>query len=98
MNPLVNNSDVDQVRRAHRVHLARYVAISLKARPIKNVIVCDHAELYWYGEILHPDARDIQLHAILVFGLNLGLRFDEISKIRVDHVSSTSDIHVLKIV
>lgn len=32
----------------------------------------------------------IQLHSILVLGLHLGIRFDEISKVRVEHIYITS--------
>lgn len=90
-NPLINNPDLDQLRRAHRVHLARYGVISLKARPITAHMVCDHAERFWYGCGRALDVRDIMLHSIFVLGLNLGLRFDEINKLKVEHVSVTSD-------
>lgn len=75
-NPLVSNPDVSSLRRAHRVHLSRYGTISLKARPVTATQICEHAEKFWFGCGSNVDARDIQLHAILVLGLNLGLRFD----------------------
>lgn len=36
------------------------------------------------------DARDVQLHEIFLVGLNLGLRFDEVSKLKVKHISLNS--------
>lgn len=58
----------------------------MKARPITAEIVCDHAESFWYKGC----DFDILLHAILVVGLNLGLRYDEISKLKIEHVSVVS--------
>lgn len=90
--------DIDQLRKAHRVHLARYGCISLKARPITASIVCDHAQKFWHGIKSKEDVRDIQLHSIIVIGLNLGLRFDGISQIQMQHISTTSDAVVLTMV
>lgn len=75
------------LRRAHRVHLSRYGAVALRARPIKAAQVCSHAEKFWFGSLAGVDARDIQLHAILVLGLNLGVRFEEIAKLTTQHIS-----------
>lgn len=43
-NPLINNPDIEQLRKAHRIHLAKFGALSLKARPIPSEMICDHAE------------------------------------------------------
>jgi len=86
-NPLVGNPDLDSLRRAHRVHLARYGVVTLKARPITVEHVCDMAERFWYGRDGETAICDVELHAVLVLGLNLGLRYDEISKLKAEHVS-----------
>ena len=76
-NPLIENRDISLLRRAHRVHLAKVGALTLKARPITAAIVCDLAAKFWED----GDALYSLLHAILLTGLNLGLRYDEISKL-----------------
>lgn len=81
-NPLVNNPDIDQLRKAQRVHLSRYGAIRLKSHPITSSIVCEHAKHFWFGSSSKPDVRDIQLHSILVLGLNLGLRLMKYLRLR----------------
>lgn len=53
--------------------------------------VSEHGSRFWYGseyvEQNGLDIRDVQLHAICFMGLNLGLRFDELAKLKIDHVS-----------
>lgn len=98
-NPLNGNPDIASLRRAHSVHLARYGTMSLRARPVTAGIVRVHAERFWYSDkepnkfecgLPRGDVRDILLHAILVVGLHLGLRFDEVSKLKTEHVSTFS--------
>lgn len=90
-NPLKNNPDLDALRRAHRVHLARFGAVTLRAQPITPGIIVDHAEKYWFALDRVPDVCDVQLHAIMVVGLNLGMQFDEVRKINMENISVTSD-------
>lgn len=84
------NPDLDQLRQTRPVHLERYEYISLKSRPITVSILCDHAEMFWFGRKESPYISDVQLHSILVLGLNLGLRFEEVSKLGTEQVSTTS--------
>ncbi len=37
---------------------------------------------FWFGKEGHVDYRDVMIHAVLVVGLNLGLRFDEVNKLK----------------
>ena len=93
-NPLTNNTQVVALRKAHRVYLAQYGKMKHRARPITASIICNHAAKYWFGkeDSRSPiDCRDIILHAVLTVGLNVGLRYDEISKIMVDSVSVDDD-------
>ncbi len=62
--------------------------MSIKARPITTAIVCSHAEMFWFGGEKPANLSDIELHSILVLGMHLGLRFDEISKLKVEHIST----------
>lgn len=48
-NPSIRNPDIDSLQRTHRVHLARYGAVSLKERLITAEIVCHHAQVFWIG-------------------------------------------------
>ncbi len=58
------------------------VDMSIKARPITVAIVCSHAEMFWFGEEKPAHLCDIELHSVLVLGMHLGLRFDEMSKLK----------------
>lgn len=53
---------------------------------------------FWYGCQQLPDIRDSQLHSILAIGINMGMRFDVISKLQMKNVSVTSDGVTLTIV
>ena len=86
-NPLIGNRDITKLRRAHRIHLANLGIVSLRARPLTAAIVCDHAAKFWYRD----NDEDILLHAIFVVGLNLGLRFDEVSDLEMKFLSVTSN-------
>ena len=86
-NPLIGNSDLQALRKAHRVHLAHQGFVTLRSRPITVANICDLAEKYWYGTEQATAAADVLLHAILVVGLNLGLRYEEIKKLKVLNVS-----------
>ena len=43
------------------------------------------------------NVKESELHAIFVLGIHLGLRFDEVGKIRVEHISVTSTDVVITI-
>ena len=86
-NPLIGNRDITKLRRAHRIHLAHFGIVSLRARPLTAGIVCDHAAKFWHQN----NDEDILLHAIFVVGLNLGLRFDEVSDLEMKFLSVTSN-------
>ena len=64
-NPLIGNRDIDKLRRAHSVLLARFGIVSCRARPLTVAIVCDHALKFWH----RGNDEDILLHAIFVVGL-----------------------------
>ena len=49
--------------------------------------MCEHAVRFWFGCGQTIDNRDILLHAILILGLNLGLRHDEVKKMKIENVS-----------
>ncbi|PXF39657.1 hypothetical protein BWQ96_09131 [Gracilariopsis chorda] len=85
-NPLERNPDFEQFRRAYKVNLARYGNMKQRARPLTAEIVCDHAEQFWFGSS-NLDVMDIIFHSVCVIALNLGLSFDEISKLKMEHVS-----------
>lgn len=76
------------------MYLTRVGSLTLKARPLTAEQVCTHAAQFWLGsqnaKRLGVDARDVQLYAIFLVGLNLGLRFDEVSKLKVEHITVNS--------
>lgn len=75
------------MRKSHRANLARHGSLSLRARPITAEQVCLHAEQFWFGSDKNVDKRDVLLHAVLVLGLNMGMRYDEIFKLTAGHLS-----------
>ena len=77
---------ITKLRRAHRVHLSKLGVLSIKARPLTCAIVCDHAAKFW----CKGNDEDVLIHAIFAVGLNLGLRYDEVSELRIEYVSVTS--------
>ena len=91
-NPLIENRDITKLRRAHRVHLSKLGVLTISARPITAGIICDHAAKFWYN----GNDEDILLHSIFVLGINLGLRYDEVSNLEMKFVSISSDSVTLR--
>lgn len=89
-NPLTANDDVKQLRATHRVHLSQIDRIKMRPRPLPMSLVCEHAIRYWFGCGQAIDYRDVILHAIILLGLNAGLRYDEVAKLRASHVTVNS--------
>ncbi len=87
-NPLTNNHDITLLRRAHRVILAKLGDMSVKASPTIVAIVCSHVEMFWFRGEKPANLCDIELHSILVLWVHLRLRFDEISKLKVERTST----------
>ena len=81
--PLTNNPDIVQLRSAHRVKLARIGRAKTRPPPLQVGNIVEHAKQFWLGSGKLVDYRDVLLHAILVVGLNQGLRYDEIRKLSI---------------
>ena len=86
-NPCTGNDDIIKLRAAHRVHLSQIDRSKLRARPLQIALVCEHAKQFWFGHGGHVDYRDVLLNAIMIIGLNMGLRFDEVRKLNIGHVT-----------
>lgn len=91
-NPLVGNPRIDELYRIHRVRLSKLGVVVKKKQPLTASQICHHAELFWFGSditrsTLGIDPRDIELLAVLVLGISLGLRSDEVAKLDVEQVS-----------
>lgn len=76
--------------RAERVQLASYGILQKGACPFSVHHALLQAEEYWYGDCKTVQSLDVMLHAVIVLGLYLGLRFDEIQKIKMENISETS--------
>lgn len=90
-NPLIQNPELETLKRAHKVHLARLGVVKIRRAPITVSLIADHAAQFWIGANDSDDIRDVLLHSILLVGINLGLRYDEVMKLRVEHLSTNSD-------
>jgi len=86
-NPLTGNEDIKKLRAAHRVYLSQIGRSKVRTRPLPMGLVCEHASRFWLGCGREIDNRDILLHAILIVGLNLGLRYDEVHKLQISNVT-----------
>lgn len=71
---MIGCPDLERHRRAHRVHLARFGNLTTRAAPITAAQVCDLAEIFWFGSSDAVHIQNVAFHAVLVIGLNLGLR------------------------
>lgn len=92
---IINSFDLEQLRRAHQVHLASYEAVKLKAQPVTVRIVRALAKKIWYGVLNHSGIHDVQLRCFLVLGLGMVMSFDEISKLSMENESMNSNGTVL---
>lgn len=92
-NPLTGNDDVKKLRAAHRVHLSQSDRSKFRPRPLNLGHVCEHATRFWLGNGGEIDQRDVLLHAIMIVGLNLGLRYDEVHKVQISHVTVNPGIN-----
>lgn len=90
-NPLVNNEDLNRFRKAYGVTLGRHGLLKHRARPITAGIICNLAEHFRVGKSGVVCAENILLHSILVIGVHLGLRYDDILELSYDHVRITTN-------
>ncbi len=91
-NPLSNNEEIKQLRASNRVFLIKLGRGKKRARPLSVALVCEHATRYWFGCGKPIDCRDVLLHAIMVVGLNVGLRYDEVCKMKIEDVTVTPGV------
>lgn len=85
-NTLVENRDIVLLRRANRIHLARYGVLNNEARPLTADIVFKHTAKF----CCNGTDEDVFLHAVFLLLLNLSLRFDEFAKLKIDFLSVLS--------
>ncbi len=62
--------------------------MSFITRPISVLILRSHAEIFWFGVDEPAKQCKIELHAVLVLRMHLGLLFDEVGKLKVEHIST----------
>lgn len=85
-NPLTGNEDLKILRSKHRKQLSKLGRLKTRPTPLSMAHVCEHAERFWFTDS-KVDYRDALLHAIMLVGLNLGMRYDEIQKVEIGHVT-----------
>ena len=61
--------------------------VSNTAAPIRVKHVLEHEKKFLLER--NVDFRDLLLHAIPLVGMNCGMRFDEVTKVRMDSVKCT---------
>lgn len=89
-NPLIGNDDIKKLRVTHRVHLSQIDRIKIRARPLPISLVAEHANVFWFGCGKDINYKDVLLHTIMLVGLNCGLRYDEVHKLKISHVTINS--------
>ena len=87
-NPLVGNKeDVQSLSASDKAYLSHMRTSRKRTRPLPIALFCEHSLRFWFGSGQDRDHRDILLHTILIIDLNLGLRHDEVNKMKVKNVS-----------
>ena len=86
-NPLEGNDDLAKLRISHKVYLSRLGRSKKRARALPIALVCEHALRFWFCCGNSIDNRDVLIHAVLLLGLNFGLRHDEVNKMKIENVS-----------
>lgn len=80
-NSLINNADIDIVKKGHRICLFRLGGLKPRTRPVRADLICAHAEKYWVRTGI-GDITGVQLHAIFLVGFQCSLRYEESLKFR----------------
>ena len=81
-NPLEGNKCISEFRKMYVKKLSTLGRITKSADPIESEHIIEHGKKF----LLHcnVDTRDILLHAFLLVGMNCGMRFDELSKVKLE--------------
>ena len=81
-NPMEGHAFIKQFRRMFERKLATMGKVAITASPIQIEHVVEHAKKFLLCD--SSDLRDELLHALLLTGMNCGMRLDELTKIRME--------------
>ena len=86
-NPLEGNILISEFRKMYARKLSSIGRITRSADPITAEHIIEHGKKFLIGKISDP--RDVLLHAFLLCGMNCGMRFDELCKVRFSSLKCT---------
>ena len=83
-NPLECYDDLTKLHISHKVYLSRLGRPKKRARALPIALVFEHALRFWFfcGKSIHN--RYVPIHAVAILDLNLGLRHDEVCKMKIE--------------
>ncbi len=84
---LHRNTDIDKLRSAHRVRLARVGKAKISPRPLQVGHVAERTKEFWLDCNNLRDYPDVLLYGIMVVGLSQGLRYEQIHKLTIGIVT-----------
>lgn len=89
-NPLEGNLKIREFRNMHAKKLSEVGRVVRTAPPLAPEHIIEHGKrflVHYSGDVV--DKKDIELHAFLLTAMNCGMRYDELSKVRIENVTST---------
>lgn len=87
-NPLEGNNAIKEFRKMHSKKLAELGNVVRTAPPLSAEHVIEHGRKFMLTKCA-IDKRDIMLHAFFLTAMNCGMRYDELSKVRMENVTTT---------
>ena len=92
-NLLEGNDDLAKQGISHEVRLSRLRPSKKRARALLIALVCEYALRFWFccGEFI--DNCDVLILSVVILGLNLGFRLNEVNEMEIENVSVIPGIY-----
>lgn len=81
------NLHIKEFKKTLSKKLSETGKMSQYAPPISSEHIIEHGEKFLTSKFVH--VRDIMIHTFLLTAMNCGMRYDELAKIRIDHLKCT---------
>ena len=90
--PLEGSYALAKLHISHKVYLSRLERSKKRARDLPIALVCENALRVWFGCGKSIHNCDFLINSVALLVLNLGLRHDEVSKMKIENVSVIREI------
>lgn len=92
-NPLIGNIHIKEFRNVHAKKLSAAGKVARSAPPLSAEHVIEHGKAFLIPKSRNVedkvDIRDVMLHAFLLIAMNCGMRYDELSKVKMENFKCT---------